>query len=129
MTNHEGTVLIVDDNSDTCASLSMLVMLEGFAPVVAANGAIALTFLQDHPPPCIIILDMAMPVMDGFEFLARKRQLAHACRVPVLIASGQVRTIDLDHYPDVVCVVFKPACPDKIFSILKRYHVSKGQQV
>jgi DNA-binding NtrC family response regulator len=39
MTNHEGTVLIVDDNQDACASLAMLVMLEGFAPVLASKAA------------------------------------------------------------------------------------------
>jgi CheY-like chemotaxis protein len=123
MTNHEGTVLIVDDNQDACASLAMLVMIEGFAPVLASNGEKAIEYLRDHPAPCFIILDMLMPVMDGWEFLARKKELSHAARVPVLIATGREGTIDLDQYPDVVCVVYKPVDPEKLFVILKDYYV------
>jgi CheY-like chemotaxis protein len=129
MTNHEGTVLIVDDNQDACASLAMLVMLEGFAPVLASNGEKAIAYLRDHPPPCFIILDMLMPVMDGWEFLACKQELPEVARIPVLIATGREGTIDLDHFPDVVSVVYKPVDPETIFKILKQYHVPKGQQV
>ena len=120
---HEGTVLIVDDNLDACSSMATLVMLEGFEPIMATNGAKALAYLADHPPPCFIILDMLMPVMDGWEFLARKKELPHDSRVPVLIATGREGTIDLDQYPDVVCVVYKPVDPEKLFVILKDYYV------
>ena len=111
MAAHEGTVLIVDDNLDACSSMATLVMLEGFEPIMATNGAKALAYLVDHPPPCVIILDMLMPVMDGWEFLAHKKELSHAARVPVLIATGREGIIDLDQYPDVVCVVYKPVDP------------------
>jgi CheY-like chemotaxis protein len=123
MTSHQGTVLIVDDNLDACASLSMLAMIEGFNPVMATDGSKALAYLTEHPAPCFIILDMVMPVMDGWEFLARKKELPHAARVPVLIATGRQGTIDLDQYPDVVCVVYKPVDPEKLFVILKDYYV------
>jgi CheY-like chemotaxis protein len=129
MTTHEGTVLIVDDNQDACASLAMLVMLEGFAPVIATNGQKAIAYLLDHPPPCFIILDMLMPVMDGWEFLGCKQELAGAARIPVLIATGRDGTIDLDQYPDVVSVVYKPVDPERIFAILKDYHVPRGHEV
>jgi CheY-like chemotaxis protein len=123
MATYEGTVLIVDDNLDACSSMATLVMLEGFEPIMAANGAKALAYLVEHPAPCFIILDMLMPVMDGWEFLARKKELSHAARVPVLIATGREGTIDLDQYPDVVCVVYKPVDPEKLFVILKDYYV------
>src|SRR6478735_7130096 len=119
----DGTVLIVDDNLDTCASLSMLVMIEGFNPVLATNGEKALAYLADHPPPFIIILDMLMPVMDGWEFLNRKQTLDGAAHIPVVIATGQEGTIDLDHFPDVISVIYKPVPPEKIFAILKEYYV------
>ena len=89
MVTHEGTVLIVDDNLDACSSMATLMMLEGFEPIMATNGAKALAYLADHPAPCFIILDMLMPVMDGWEFLARKKELSHAARVPALIAIYQ----------------------------------------
>jgi CheY-like chemotaxis protein len=129
MTTHEGTVLIVDDNLDACASLSMLVMIEGFSPVTAGDGSKALAYLAEHPAPCFIILDMVMPVMDGWEFLARKHELPDLARIPVLIATGREGTIDLDKYPEVVSVVYKPVKPETIFSILKDYHVPRQEQV
>lgn len=124
----DGTVLIVDDNLDACASLSMLVMIEGFEPVMATNGEKALAYLADHPPPFIIILDMLMPVMDGWEFLNRKQTLGEVARIPVVIATGQEGTIDLDHFPDVVSVVYKPVPPEKIFSILKECYVPSRRE-
>jgi CheY-like chemotaxis protein len=129
MAMHEGTVLIVDDNLDACASLAMLAMIEGFSPVMAANGAKALAYLAEHPAPCFIILDMVMPVMDGWEFLARKHSVPDLARIPVLIATGREGTIDLDNYPEVVSVVYKPVAPEKIFDILKDYHVPRQERV
>ena len=71
----EDTVLIVDDNLDSCASLAMLVMLEGYNAVTAANGLEALEYLRRHGPPRFIILDMMMPVM------AVPGLQARACRI------------------------------------------------
>ena len=126
MMTHEGTVLIVDDNLHACSSMATLVMLEGFEPIMATNGAKALAYLADHPAPCFIILDMLMPVMDGWEFLACKQEVPQWSKIPVLIATGRDGTIDLDRYPEVVAVVCKPVNPETIFAILKEHHVPQS---
>jgi len=120
-----GTVLIVDDNEDAQASLAMLVMLEGFNAVTAADGAKGLDYLRRHGPPKFIILDMMMPVMDGWEFLAHKREEPRCAQVPVLIATGKEGDLDLDEFPDVVCVAYKPVDPEKLVDTLKHYRAPK----
>lgn len=113
---HEGTVLIVDDNLDLAASLAML---EGFGAATAPHGAAALEYLRDHPPPRLIILDLVMPVMDGRAFLACKRRNPDLAGIPVLVATARTGTIDLDEFPDVVCVAFKPVDPEKLIAALR----------
>jgi two-component system chemotaxis response regulator CheY len=83
----EETVLIVDDNLDSCASLAMLVMLEGYNAVTAANGLEALEYLRRHGPPRFIILDMMMPVMDGWQFLERRGPAFRS--IPVIVISAK----------------------------------------
>jgi CheY-like chemotaxis protein len=117
----EDTVLIVDDNLDSCASLAMLVMLEGYNAVTAANGLEALEYLRRHGPPRFIILDMMMPVMDGWQFLACKHELAEFAAIPVFVATGREGMLDLDDFPDIVCVAHKPVAPEKLVDTLKRY--------
>ena len=117
----EATVLIVDDNLDASASLAMLVMLEGFNAATATNGLQALEYLRRHEPPQFIILDMMMPVMDGWQFLACKREQEDLASIPVFVATGKEGTLDLDDFPDIVCVAYKPVEPEKLIDTLKRY--------
>src|SRR5688572_6214989 len=114
MTERADTILIVDDNLDLCASLAMMVMLEGFPPVTSTNGIAALEYLRNHPPPRFIILDMLMPMMDGREFLNHKRAEETLAKVPVFVYTGGDETLDLDDHPDVVCVIRKPMDPEKL---------------
>jgi CheY-like chemotaxis protein len=118
---HDNTVLIVDDNLDLCASLASLVMLEGYNAATATNGAAALRYLAEHAPPRFIVLDMMMPVMDGPTFLARKRETPGLAPIPVFVYTGYEEVLDLDHYPDVVCVVRKPVDPDILVNTMRRY--------
>ena len=117
----DNTVLIVDDNLDVCASLAMLVMMDGFGAATATNGATALEYLSQHPPPRFILLDMMMPVMDGPTFLARKHEDPALAHVPVFVYTGYDEVLDLDRYPDVVCVIRKPVDPEVLVKTLHRY--------
>jgi CheY-like chemotaxis protein len=68
-------VLLVDDDPDVRETVAALLELEGYRVTVAVNGQEALCLLQIGPPPSLILLDLLMPVMDGFEF--RRHQRAH----------------------------------------------------
>ena len=79
-------VLIVEDDADLRDMMSTLLQLEGFETVAAPNGAVALDLLD--PGLDAILLDLMMPVMDGWEF--RRQQLSRpaAAGIPVIVVSA-----------------------------------------
>ncbi|TMA32503.1 MAG: response regulator, partial [Deltaproteobacteria bacterium] len=67
-------VLIVEDDQDVRGALAAFLEGEGHSVVEAAHGAEALTRLHDSDGICLIVLDLWMPVMDGWEFRAAQRK-------------------------------------------------------
>ena len=65
----EKRILIVDDDKDIQSSIQMILELNGYAVACVSNGKEALEELVRGPIPEVILLDLMMPVMDGFEFL------------------------------------------------------------
>lgn len=82
-------VLVVDDDRDIRDSLIETLEDHGYAALGAGNGAEAIDVLRAHPvPPCLILLDLMMPVMDGRGF--REEQLKHPewADIPVIVVSA-----------------------------------------
>src|SRR5689334_24744520 len=67
-------VLIVEDDEDLREMMAQLLTLEGFQTATVANGREALEYLHEASAPDVILLDLMMPVMDGWEF--RRQQQA-----------------------------------------------------
>jgi CheY-like chemotaxis protein len=91
-------VLLVDDDPDIRESLAELLEYEGYAVVRAANGAQALARLRQPPLPCVILLDLMMPVMDGFEFREVQKRTPELADIPVVVitAGGRVDRASID---------------------------------
>src|SRR5690349_1848715 len=81
-------VLVVEDSTDARQMLASLLEVEGFAVRTAANGREALDQLRAGPPPCLILLDLMMPVMDGYQFRAEQRQDPGLSPIPVVVVSA-----------------------------------------
>jgi len=81
-------VLIVEDDWDLRAMMEQTLHLEGFAPFVASNGKVALEILRSGAPIKIILLDLMMPIMDGWTF--RREQLSdpRISEIPVVVLSA-----------------------------------------
>jgi CheY-like chemotaxis protein len=81
-------LLLVDDEEAICEALGEALAEDGFEVVTAANGREALDILRDEPRPSAILLDLMMPVMDGWEF--RRAQLNDPLlrEIPVLVISA-----------------------------------------
>lgn len=62
-----GGILVIDDDTDLREFLRLMLTSMGFEVTTAANGQEALEFMEGHDPD-LILLDMKMPVMDGWEF-------------------------------------------------------------
>ncbi|HEY0708362.1 MAG TPA: response regulator, partial [Polyangia bacterium] len=82
-------VLVVEDDEEIREHLEELLEEEGFAVATASDGYQALTWLRDHPEQAgVVLLDLMMPVMDGFEFLRRKDKEPSLASVPVIVITA-----------------------------------------
>jgi len=81
-------VLIVEDDRDTREMLEHFLELEGFAVRTAANGEAALATLRSGDRPCVILLDLMMPVMNGWQFRAAQTQDPAFAAIPVVVVTA-----------------------------------------
>lgn len=91
-------VLIVEDDEDLREMMAQLLTLEGFQAAAVANGRDALDYLHTTDKPNVILLDLMMPVMDGWEFRRRQQADPDLAPVPVIVLSAldQARTTTVD---------------------------------
>ena len=80
-------ILLVDDNADEREAIALFLELEGADVMVAGDGEQALNVLRADPLRCLILLDLNMPVMDGWEF-RRRQLLSSMAGIPVVVVSG-----------------------------------------
>ena len=84
-----GPVLIVDDDPAIRDGLRVLLETKGHAVTTAANGAEALAALRAGLRPCLIVLDLMMPVQDGIQFREAQRRDTAIADIPVVILSAR----------------------------------------
>jgi CheY-like chemotaxis protein len=82
------TILVVEDEDQSRQVLMQILELEGFKAVGASNGVEAMEYLHNSDPPCLIILDLLMPVMNGRQFLAAFLPVAELTTIPVVVVSA-----------------------------------------
>lgn len=114
------TVLIVEDDVDTRDMMRRFLELEGFHVATAANGKLALEFLDGlGTRACVILLDLMMPVMDGWQF--RKEQIRHAAlsKIPVIVVSAAGRDRLAQIHADAY--VPKPVDLDELLAHVTHY--------
>jgi signal transduction histidine kinase/CheY-like chemotaxis protein len=83
------TVLIVDDEADVRGVVKATVESAGMRSAEAANGREALQWLESNAPPALILLDLMMPVMDGFEFLEKIRKVDRWSDIPTVVLTAK----------------------------------------
>jgi two-component system response regulator CpxR len=81
-------MLVVDDDEDIRLSLADLLEESGFQVSLAANGREALARLRTQAAPSLILLDMMMPVMDGWELMEELQIDERLARIPIVVFSA-----------------------------------------
>ncbi|XXT22232.1 response regulator [Sorangium sp. So ce429] len=84
-------ILVVDDDPDIRETLAELLQEEGYAVSSAAHGGEALSALRADPRPGLILLDLMMPIMDGWQFRAEQKKDPELASIPVVIISATGR--------------------------------------
>jgi CheY-like chemotaxis protein len=85
------TIFIVEDDFDTREMLGRFLELEGYAVKSASNGRQALELLGERADACVILLDLMMPVMDGWQFRREQVQNQALAGIPVIVVSAAGR--------------------------------------
>lgn len=110
-------VLVVEDDADNASALSDLLEIWGYSSMVARDGVEALDAVREHLPD-IILLDLGLPLLDGWEF-ARKLVTAPMPKRPFVIAlSGFNKK---PHETGVDLHLVKPVEPAALLRILERF--------
>jgi CheY-like chemotaxis protein len=109
------TLLVVDDEEDICESLRDIFELEGYRVAVAHDGAEALALLKRIPKPCLVVLDILMPVLDGTAVYAAMKGDPGLADVPIVIS-----TSDTSRAPPGAWTLRKPVNVDALLDAVRK---------
>lgn len=115
------TILVVEDDDDLRESLTELLEARGFPVVAVQNGKDALERLAGGLSPCLIVLDLMLPVVSGWEF--RNHQLADTrlAKIPTIIMSGAYNLESETQRLQAIAFVPKPINIDLLFKTVEQY--------
>lgn len=110
--------MVVDDDPDVRASLREVLVEAGYQVTCVGNGREALERLQNGTRPCVILLDLIMPVMDGYQFRREQKRNPSIADIPLIVItamrSGNV-LVDAD------ALVMKPLNIEELFRSIARH--------
>lgn len=109
-------ILLADDDDDIRTTVAAVLASEGHDVVEARNGMHAMQLLARDPLPDVIILDILMPVMNGFEFLDRMQRDPRIAHIPVLAVTAHAKVGEV---LGVVRVLRKPFDLDRLFEAIR----------
>jgi DNA-binding response OmpR family regulator len=113
-------ILIVEDDADQRSLLGDLLKDDGFTVIEAANGQLAFDYLLNHREvPCLILLDLNMPVMSGEKFIEVTQNYLRFAQVPIAIVS--VERLSRVHGCNVVGSFTKPFDVDQLLALVSTF--------
>ena len=110
-------VLIVDDDLDLLEVTTFVIESEGMAVETARNGAEALALLANNRLPTLVLLDLMMPVMNGWEFLAAVAKNPLLQQLPVVVLTAAEHR----EVPGAMEVLSKPMDLQELLRVVDRY--------
>jgi CheY-like chemotaxis protein len=119
------TVLVIEDDADLREMVAALLKTQGYESAVCADGAEAFARLYGGLWPCMILLDLMMPKMDGWQFMEQLRAVPAFASIPIVVLSAYgtpegVRSLGAADY------LRKPFDPDALLAAVERYCARAG---
>jgi CheY-like chemotaxis protein len=114
-------VLIVEDDMRTMFAMARVLTGHGVAPIKAENGERALALLAEHPDTDLVLLDMMMPVMDGYEAARQIRSQPAFARLPIVALTAKAMKEDRQRCLEAGATDYlsKPVDPDRLLSLMR----------
>lgn len=110
-------VLVVEDDEDAREAIIDLLQMKGYKAVPARNGKEALDYLNRGPAPVLILLDLWMPVMDGWQFRREQIKDSRLAKIPVVVITALSDRADIDANE----IIIKPIDIDQLFRTIRHY--------
>lgn len=117
---HDGAVLIVEDDPEVRASLAALVEIEGYRVLEAETGRQALDVCRSSSV-CLILLDIFMPVMNGWAFLDERDKDPQLSDLPVVVITADSSAADSASKRAVVDALTKPVDHDRLLKLIEQH--------
>ena len=117
------SILLVDDTAVVRDSMKVFLEAYGYSVSVAKNGCEALTLLEGGLRPGLILLDLMMPVMDGYEFRKRQMQRSDLSGIPVVIYSGHYNPCLRMQELRAAAYAQKPISPHTLLSLVEAHRL------
>lgn len=117
MTTNPTFILVVEDDEAIRDSIVELMSEEGYKVTAARNGALGIAFLQETPLlPDLILLDLMMPVMDGFEFCRQKSAQPAWAKIPTMVMSADGHIVQKQSQTGATDYIKKPLDIDELIA-------------
>ena len=107
-------ILLVEDDELLRGAMQMVLEWEGYRVACAGDGREALDFLRAGETPALILLDVMLPVLDGWQFRREQRRDPELAAIPVVVVSA----LDLAACPDADAYVRKPFDPQQLLEAI-----------
>jgi CheY-like chemotaxis protein len=111
------TVLVVEDDQELREMMRDALELNGYTVVTAEDGQVALDKIGGIESLCLVILDLLMPVMNGWDFVEKMRRRTELASVPVVVHSSAPGPAPAG----VTRVIQKPMLFDRLISVVREY--------
>ncbi|WP_223640428.1 response regulator [Corallococcus sp. EGB] len=122
MTGRAPLILLIEDEEDIRDAVATLLEMEGYRVAQCIHGEDAWRWLQAHPRPDLVMLDLMMPVMDGQAFLSRLAQERMLEGVPIIVLSGSPF-----HPPGAAAYLRKPVAVAPLLEAVRRFLAAAGE--
>ncbi|MGD9762353.1 MAG: response regulator [Candidatus Binatia bacterium] len=120
-TGEADTILVVDDHIDTCEVMRLMLEGEGYRVATAHDGREALMLLFGGLKPCVIVMDLTMPVMNGVEFRAEQLKHATIASIPFIAYSAVDDVRDSAPQLRAADYIDKPSELRHVLSIIRQH--------
>lgn len=115
------TILLADDHEDNRLALLTVLEREGYRTLGAANGQQAVDVAREHMPD-LILMDLAMPVMDGRQAMLQLRADERTAGIPIVVLTAMALTVDRDRLvaEGFDGLLIKPCMPPHLVAEVRR---------